>query len=382
MPSCSTNPASVLAESPSANEVAPYELLSWKNDTGSSKVVRLVVNRYAGATPRVKFALLQNGGGVTSTEYEESSPGPEGDVVGPTIYGHNGGEDTISVGAIRYSSNTAPETYTSRGPVTHYFGRVEGTVPASALGPPQVLAKPDLTATDCGATSFFAFESAGKWRFCGTSAAAPHAAGVAALMLQRNPAAAPSLIRSALADSAQPVGVFGANAVGAGLVDAVGALEGVPADEEGEGSQEEGWDVPEERTVHPSPIAPEGITTPVSPETSADTTRSTTPPPSTFFRHHPRGVARTRGRTSRAVFVFGSDQGAVTFLCKVDRGRFHRCKAWFVRRYRLGRHVLRVKARRNSDGAADGTPAVYRFRVKRVWRGVIKRRHRRHRHRG
>ena len=39
-------------------------------------------------------------------------------------------------------------------------------------------------ATDCGVTTFFAQLAGSAWRFCGTSAAAPHAAGVAALMLQ------------------------------------------------------------------------------------------------------------------------------------------------------------------------------------------------------
>jgi len=41
-----------------------------------------------------------------------------------------------------------------------------------------------------------------------------------------------------------------------------------------------------------------------------------------------------------------------------------RCKLRFARRYRIGKHVVRVKAR-DRAGNVDRTPAVYRFRVKR-----------------
>ena len=317
----------------------PVEVLGWENEGGSAATVQLVINRFGGGLPRLKVALLQNGGGVSATEYEASAGG---DVVGPTIFGHNGAEHAISVGAIRYSAAAAPESYSSRGPVTHYFGPVNGAAAAAPLGTPAVLSKPDLTATDCGVTTFFAFESAGKWRFCGTSAAAPHAAGVAALMLQRDVAATPSQIKGGLADTAKPIGAFGADAVGAGLVDAVGALESVPAEggpeEEGEGEGEVGTVT----AAMPPPAAPvKGAFVGAAPKPS--------PPPTTFFRRRPPRLTLTRRHSAKLTFRFGSDQGAVTFLCKVDRGRFHRCKARFVRRYRLGRHVLRVKARRNSD---------------------------------
>ncbi|HKI66058.1 MAG TPA: S8 family serine peptidase, partial [Solirubrobacterales bacterium] len=181
----------------------PVEVLGWENESGSAATVQLVINRFGGGLPRLKVALLENGGGVSSTEYEASAGG---DVVGPTIFGHNGAEDANSVGAIRYSAAAAPESYSSRGPVTHYFGPVNGAAAAAPLETPAVLSKPDLTATDCGVTTFFASKSGEKWRFCGTSAAAPHAAGVAALMLQRDPAATPSQIRSALVESANAIG--------------------------------------------------------------------------------------------------------------------------------------------------------------------------------
>ncbi len=334
----------------------PYEVLGWENATGEDQEVQLVINRYSGEDPRLKFALLQNGGGAEPTEYRESAGE---DVVGPTIFGHNGAQDAITAAAISHNTVAAPEPYSSRGPVTHYFGPVDSVAPAEPLATPSVLSKPDVTATDCGRTSFFV-PSGSVYRFCGTSAAAPHAAAVAALMRQRNPAFTPTQIRAALTGSARPIDALGSSAVGAGLVDAVGALNLEPAPEAG-GSG----------TVIVFP----------PPETSTQTEQpAPRPAPNTFFRHHPARIVRTRARTARAVFRFGSDQSGVTFLCKVDRGRFHRCGRRFVRRYRLGRHVLRVKAR-NSDGGVDPTPAAFRFRVKRVRHGVLKRRHTRHHHR-
>jgi hypothetical protein len=210
----------------------PVEVLQWKNTTGASKEVQLAVNRCALAcnpqasgtkTPRLKFALLENGSGVTKTEYPVSA---EGDTVGPTIFGHNGAAAAVSVGAIRYNA-TKPEVYSSRGPVTHYFGPVTDSGPAAALPSAEVIPKPDIVATDCGATTFFAHFVAGEstWRFCGTSAAAPHAAGVAALELQAKPSASVAEIRSAQTSTASTIPGFGSNAVGAGLLDADGAVE-------------------------------------------------------------------------------------------------------------------------------------------------------------
>src|SRR6185369_11045032 len=102
-----------------------------------------------------------------------------------------------------------------------------GQEPAAATAE-EVIQKPDITATDCGATTFFAFKGSGsEWRFCGTSAAAPHAAGVAALELDANSALGPDEIRQAQATTARPIGSFAEDAVGAGLLDADAAIAGL-----------------------------------------------------------------------------------------------------------------------------------------------------------
>jgi hypothetical protein len=347
----------------------PTEILQWENESGSQKTVQLVVNRFAGLTPRLKFVLLQNGPGVAATEYPLSTgSGPTAeDVVGPTVAGHSGADSVIAVGAVPFDTKSEPEEYSSRGPVRYDFGPVNGTTPAAAI-PPQILSKPDLAATDCNLTTFFAFLTGAGWRFCGTSAAAPHAAGVAALMLDKEGTATPAEIRAALQESAVEVGAFGPCAVGAGLIEAVGAIEALLTPSGGPASP---CLPPESEASVEEARAPGnwGSETPPPPPVI-----QTTPPagqqeppsePRTFFRQRPAKVVRTRTRTARVVFRFGSDQAGATFACRIDGGLFRPCRERLVRRFGLGPHSLRVVAR-DAAGNGDRTPATYRFRIERV----------------
>jgi subtilisin family serine protease len=332
----------------------PVEIFQWENAAATSRTVHLAINRFSGEDPRLKFILLQNGGGVSAIEYPESSGG---DVVGPAIYGHAGSAGAISVAAVPFNDSAEVEPYSSRGPVTHYFGPVEGTTPASPLGSPEELEKPDLAATDCGATTFFAFLSAGTWRFCGTSAAAPHAAAVAALVRQAKPSLSEQQVRDALTDTAAPVGTFPPEAVGAGLVDAFEAIAGLPGPIEG-GDGPSGQ-VPPLEEPEESSGGGGGQILPTPGETLPTPTPSL---PSTSIVKHPSKLVRIRARSVRLVFRFGSNQTGATFLCKVDRSAYRACASRFARRFALGRHVLKVKAR-GAGGLLDPTPAVFRFRV-------------------
>jgi hypothetical protein len=214
-----------------ANTQKPVEVLQWENTSATARTVRLVINRCGTgcnpaasdtATPLVKFALLENGSGVTKTEYPTSA---EGDTVGPNIFGHAGADAAAAIAAVPYNDSDQVESYSSRGPVTHFFEPVSGTTPAAPLASAETIAKPDVAATDCGATTFFAFLAGdGEWRFCGTSAAAPHAAGVAALELEAKPAASVAEIRAAQTVGAAPIPGFGPSAAGAGLLDADATL--------------------------------------------------------------------------------------------------------------------------------------------------------------
>jgi hypothetical protein len=203
----------------------PFEFLAWTNPTGVTQNVDLAINRYTAVnggdlgTPRLKF-LFPNTAGVVPTEYTSSTLG---DVVGPSIFGHNGAANAVSVAAVPFNDSNQVEPYSSRGPVTLYYGPVEGITPAPPISP-QTPDKPDLAATDCGVTTFFAYFDGSDWRFCGTSASAPHAAAIASLQYEARPSASFAQIRAAQTATASPVDSFGRNAAGAGLINALGAV--------------------------------------------------------------------------------------------------------------------------------------------------------------
>jgi hypothetical protein len=355
----SNSGAKVLAKSTEANisgTQRPVEIIGWENNSASSQTVQLAINRRLGASPRLKFILLQNGGGVSAVEYPKSS---EEDVVGPAVFGHAGAEGAIAVAAVPYNDSSRIEHYSSRGSVTHYFGPVEGPAPAPPLGVPDVIPKPNLAATDCGVTTFFAFLQAGRWRFCGTSAAAPHAAAVAALVRQAKPTLPAQQVRDTLEETAAPVGGFPADAAGAGRVDAFAAIASLPGPlEGGDGPSEPAPPLENPNgagTTQAAPAPPAPLPGPLP------TPRPSTP--ATTLLRHPKALVQIRVRSVRLVFRFGSDQENATFLCKVDRRPYRSCASRFARRYGLGRHVLKVKAR-GPTGVTDPTPAVFRFRVR------------------
>ncbi|SFD81356.1 S8 family peptidase [Paracidovorax konjaci] len=103
-----------------------------------------------------------------------------------TAVGHNASEGAIIACAVRYSQVNTP-----RGPVAEPFSSTGGfartrDADGNLLPRPLDTHKPDLCAPDGVDTSFFGFDIDGNgWpNFLGTSAASPHLAGVAALMLQ------------------------------------------------------------------------------------------------------------------------------------------------------------------------------------------------------
>lgn len=198
----------------------PVESLQISNPYPFTAVFDLVIYRGSGtAVPRLKFTMPN-----AKFDLVEYSTGLGNDVVGPTIRGHSGGVNTISTAAISYDSSSAPENFSSRGPVVNYFGPV-GSGAAAPLPVPQVLLKPDITATDNVQTTFFGdADAAGVNRFMGTSAAAPAAAGIAALQKNANPFLTPAQVLAAEKATAGPIGSFGPLAIGAGLINGAGAV--------------------------------------------------------------------------------------------------------------------------------------------------------------
>jgi hypothetical protein len=387
----------------SANETKPFEFLSWKNEGSTTEVVSLAIARHSGTgSPTLKFVQIGNGLEDVVPTPEQLETSGAGDEIGPTIIGHSGAAAAVSVGAVGVDNGSEPEPYSSRGPVAHYFGPVSGVAEAAALDPAQVISKPDLVATDCAATTFFdPPPKLGVYRFCGTSAAAPHAAAVAALMKQANPSLPYAQLRSALAETASPVGAFGPDAVGAGLIDAYGAVDSVA--------------LPPKISITERPLALGKIRQPsiafaanrpvtftcsldggglepcsspfVPPAPLADGDHGfvvrgvdasgrvgsselvefkiDSKPPRTFFSKHPPKTIRTRHRRAKAVFRFGSNERDVAFVCKVDGGFQRFCKPRLAKRFQIGRHVVSVRAR-DAAGNVDSSPAVFRFTVKKA----------------
>ncbi|MFH1135740.1 MAG: S8 family serine peptidase [Pseudomonadota bacterium] len=217
---------SVNTNTGSAGTQQPIEHVIYQNTSGGPITVRLYITRYEGANaPRLKYTLFRSRDILSSLFNASNST----DIFGPSIIGHSGGEEAMSIAAVPYNDASNPESFTSRGYFTVYFGPVTDTTPAEALAAPQTRLKPDVAATDGGANTFFGSEEDGVYRFYGTSAAAPHAAAVAALMVEKNrregrPDLTKADVEKFMEGSAAAVPGGGPTITGAGLLDASAAL--------------------------------------------------------------------------------------------------------------------------------------------------------------
>ena len=108
-----------------------------------------------------------------------------------TLWGHANSPGAIAAAAAPWFNPTQPEYFTSAGGVPLLFDNDGNRIPAN------ILRKPNVTGIDGTDTTVPGFAP-----FFGTSAAAPHVAAVAALMIQASPTASPRAIRIAMEQSA------------------------------------------------------------------------------------------------------------------------------------------------------------------------------------
>ena len=222
-----TTTGSVVANADAVNATSTRasEVVTFQNTTGATRTFDVVVSRDGTAsnptgTPRFKFALF-TGSGLTAVEYDTTTGA---DVVGPTLLGHHASQDQMATAAVRFNTTTSPESFSSRGPAEQCWLPVVSGGPASGAMPCQSKTI-DLAATDGAVNSFFGSFDGSNFRFFGTSAAAPHAAAVAALALDGFPCANGDDVEAAMVATAAPVGAFGVDDVGGGLVDALATLD-------------------------------------------------------------------------------------------------------------------------------------------------------------
>jgi hypothetical protein len=156
---------------------------TYTNTTGAPLEVNVVIVKYAGPDPGV-LRWVNFGSRTSLVEYDTKTG---------ASFGHSNATRAISVGAAPYFNTPAYnsrlttatiETFSSAGGVPVYFDatgqRINGTTGITRQ-------KPEITSVDGGNNTFFSsdYEGDGFPNFFGTSAAAPHAAAVAALMQER-----------------------------------------------------------------------------------------------------------------------------------------------------------------------------------------------------
>ena len=194
----------------------PVEVFAYENKGGQPKNLELRITLEAGPAPgRVKYVYF---GDLAVNEYATNSP---------ALYGHPNAAGAAAVGAARYSHTPA---FGVDPPLLEYFSSAGGTpILRDTAGAPTVdlRQKPDIVAPDGGDNTFFGsdYESNGWPNFFGTSAAAPHAAGVAALMLDLDASLTPAEIHSTMQATAIDMDAAGPDFnTGFGLVQADQAL--------------------------------------------------------------------------------------------------------------------------------------------------------------
>jgi Subtilase family len=210
----------------------------------SAETLNIVVGLVSGVAPgRIKIVVEDDGRGSTITQFATNSG---------TLQGHPGAAGAAAVGAA-FFANTPSCGFT---PTLESFSSAGGDpilfdAAGTRLLTPVFRQKPDFVGPDGGNDTFLGFtlasggitdsstiagclNNAGFPNFFGTSAAAPHVASIAVLLLQADPSLTPTQIYGFLQQSAAPIGAAPTPtspnyAAGYGFVQADVAATKIPA---------------------------------------------------------------------------------------------------------------------------------------------------------
>jgi len=177
----------------------PTEILRFYNPVGSNQTqFDLMITKASGQAPKLfKYIILNSIEGIISEHQTNSS----------AIFGHANSPVAISVGATNYLDTPA---FGKPSPLLQSYSTAGGAIltlgsNGKPLTNPIAPNKPDVIAPDNVNTTFFGnndTDEDGKPNISGSSASAPHVAGVIALLLEINPQLQPADIKKILQDTA------------------------------------------------------------------------------------------------------------------------------------------------------------------------------------
>lgn len=186
----------------------PFEMVDWTNNTGKTVHAQIWINKKSGAASReLELFTIGNSG----LNYQTT---------GDAIFGQQAAQGVMAVAAAPAGSPSSVESYSSRGDSTVYTDfstqtkDVRQTLDGTAI---------DGVQTDIGQLGIWPHNP-----FYGTSAAAPHAAAIAALIKQANFSLTPDQIANVMAATAIDIDAPGYDVnSGAGRYDALDAVYAV-----------------------------------------------------------------------------------------------------------------------------------------------------------